>query len=584
MRLVDKAIGLVLKEALKWPAAVKFMNENETVHTLLNRLAINKAVGSTAARPQPYSLWTPRAIGEPIPPHQTYPDGTPKPDDPVDYITWAGLYDRRFTGRHLPPAPQSYMDRLASAPLVDPVTKQPGPKTVLGLYTRNQFIPSKNCSALLPFFAQWFTDSFLRKDPTDERLNTSNHEIDLCQIYGLDAPTARALRTGQGGKLKTRSDGKFPELLYHENLEVKQEFQRLSYVQKLPDGLTLEDRVLGSLNPQPPNQSFLDERKRRLYATGLERGNSTIFYTAISTIFIREHNRLCDELAKAYPAWKNDDNRLFEIARNINIVMLLYLTINEYINQLAQPPVKLRLDREFAEKEHWYRANRIAIEFDLLYRWHSFVPDQLRLPDKILGTDDHREYRFNNALMEQYGAATLIAAASRQPAGQIGLHNNPEFLWQAELVAHTFSRSQRVRPFNEYRVFFGQKPVNDFKELTGDDRLADELAQLYRDVNDVEFLVGLFAQKHTGPAVLPSLLNAMVGVDAFSQILTNPLLSQNVYGPDAFSNYGMDVIKNTTSFHVLVERNKMGEAYPNPASFAYSPPTGAEVPPAGAVH
>jgi prostaglandin-endoperoxide synthase 2 len=76
----------------------------------------------------------------------------------------------------------------------------------------------------------------------------------------------------------------------------------------------------------------------------------------------------------------------------------------------------------------------------------------------------------------------------------------------------------------------------------------------------------------------------MVGVDAFSQILTNPLLSQNVYGPDAFSNYGMDVIKNTTSFHVLVERNKMGEAYPNPASFAYSPPTGAEVPPAGAVH
>jgi hypothetical protein len=67
---------------------------------------------------------------------------------------------------------------------------------------------------------------------------------------------------------------------------------------------------------------------------------------------------------------------------------------------------------------------------------------------------------------------------------------------------------------------------------------------------------------------------------AFSQILTNPLVSQNVYGPDAFSEFGMDEIKNTTSFDQLVRRNleyrdESGELrrepYPNPASFAYAP-------------
>jgi prostaglandin-endoperoxide synthase 2 len=63
----------------------------------------------------------------------------------------------------------------------------------------------------------------------------------------------------------------------------------------------------------------------------------------------------------------------------------------------------------------------------------------------------------------------------------------------------------------------------------------------------------------------------MVAVDAFSQILTNPLLSQNVYGPDAFSELGMKIIDETTSFDMLVERNRMGEDYPNPASFAYPP-------------
>jgi prostaglandin-endoperoxide synthase 2 len=554
---MNPLVGLVIKEAFKIPWVVKKVNENEKLHTFFNKMQINQSVYKTAARPQAYTLWTPRPIHPKV----------PNTDPPVDYITWAGLFDRRFTGRHLPPAPQSYMDRLP--PLcIDPMdTTDPRPPAVLDLYMRRsgEYIPSNNCSALLPFFAQWFTDSFLRKDPVDERLNTSNHEIDLCQIYGLDAKTARALRTGEGGKLRTRKGGKFPELLYDENLNVRPEFQGLPYVQKPPTGQTLEDRVLGSLDAP---QHVLDERKRGLYATGLERSNSTILYTAISTIFIREHNRLCDQLAKVHSNW--DDDRLFEIARNINIVMVLNLTINEYINQLAQPKVKLFLDRKFAEKEHWYRANRIAIEFDLLYRWHSFVPDGLQLPDRVVKGQDHREYRFNNALLESYGAAPVIAAASRQPAGQVGMHNNPDFLWQAELGAHQFSRNQRLRPFNEYIVFFGGKPFTTFKELTGNDQLASELAALYKDVNDVEFLVGLFAQNRTGP-VLPGLLNAMVAVDAFSQILTNPLLSQNVYGPDAFSELGMKIIDKTTSFDMLVERNRMGEDYPNPASFAYPP-------------
>ena len=56
------------------------------------------------------------------------------------------------------------------------------------------------------FFAQWFTDSFLRTsndDPTG-RKNTSNHEIDLCQIYGLDADKTAMLRSHDGGRLKSQ--------------------------------------------------------------------------------------------------------------------------------------------------------------------------------------------------------------------------------------------------------------------------------------------------------------------------------------------------------------------------------------------
>ena len=36
----------------------------------------------------------------------------------------------------------------------------------------------------------------------------------------------------------------------------------------------------------------------------------------LHTLFVREHNAICDMLHEAYPSW--DDNRLFNVARLIN--------------------------------------------------------------------------------------------------------------------------------------------------------------------------------------------------------------------------------------------------------------------------
>jgi prostaglandin-endoperoxide synthase 2 len=524
MSLSNGAIAI----AKRAPWLMQRLQSHPWLNSFLNRTIIDSLVTKSIGRPLPYSLWTPTPVGG------KGPDDPP--DQPVDYISWPSLVDRRFTARHLPPADQAYMDRL------------PALNDVLELYKRTAFTPSKTTSALLCFFAQWFTDSVLRTNVLDRRMNTSNHEIDLCQIYGLDAETAAILRTHAGGTLRTSQNGLYPARMTDDNGNPLPIFRSLPYLQPLAIGKNLEDLVLGSL-VVPPDQ--LTARKCRLYATGLEQGNSTLIYVAISTIFIREHNRICGKLALAYPSW--DDDRLFETARNVNIVMLLCLVINEYINHLAQSPFRMFLERQFAERRTWYRANRIAIEFDLLYRWHSLTPSAITVDGtRLLGND----YRFNNALLEQYGVETLIAAASREPAGRIGMGNNPDFLWKAELAAHTFARAQRILPFVKYQSAFQEDVATDFKDLTGGNAaLAAQLEKLYpAGVQDVEYLVGLFAEAHDDHAVLPGLLRTMVAVDAFSQILTNPLLAANIYDA-AFSAVGNDIINTTHSFQDLVMRN-----------------------------
>ncbi|RYZ01026.1 MAG: hypothetical protein EOO24_15635, partial [Comamonadaceae bacterium] len=63
------------------------------LRTFVNWLFIKVIATSAPPRPYPFSLWGPRGTTE-----------------PAGYTSWTGLTDRAFTGRHLPPAPQDWMD------------------------------------------------------------------------------------------------------------------------------------------------------------------------------------------------------------------------------------------------------------------------------------------------------------------------------------------------------------------------------------------------------------------------------------------------------------------------------------------
>src|SRR5271166_2689301 len=65
----------------------------------------------------------------------------------------------------------------------------------------------------------------------------------------------------------------------------------------------------------------------------------------------------------------------------------------------------------------------------------------------------------------------------------------------------------------------------------------------------------------------------MVSVDAFSQALTNPLLSKNVFGEQSFSQIGLEAINKTSSLDDIVRRNSaMG--YRKATFSATTPPPG----------
>jgi len=59
---------------------------------------------------------------------------------------------------------------------------------------------------------------------------------------------------------------------------------------------------------------------------------------------------------------------------------------------------------------------------------------------------------------------------------------------------------------------------------------------------------------------LPGLILSFVALDAFSQALTNPLLSREVFKPTTFSDVGWDAIRSTSRLRDVVDRNVAGGA------------------------
>lgn len=492
---------------------------------LANRWAVNRVVSRARTRPHPLSTVH-------------------------DYVSWRGLTDKRWSGRHLPPRPR------ADRPAVD---------DLLTLFQRPQGNqrPCRKSTCLFPAFAQYLTDGFLRTetdgivgdrpdlvaedtDPaTRLRRNTSNHEIDMCPLYGRTHKQTRALRlcseaAGEKGRLRSQMIGaeEFPPFLY-------------------VDGAI--DPQFDCLDPPLGQTGLSDAQRDTLFAVGGDRVNSVPQVSMLNTLFLREHNRLAGLIEAAHPDW--DDTRVFETARNTVIVIFIKIVVEEYINHISPLPFTLRADPSVAWDAPWNKPNWITTEFSLLYRWHALIPDHI--PWGGIARPAQETFR-NNALLIADGLAQAFQTISATPAAEVGPRNTADSLLAVERASIEQDRFCDLASFSDYCAYLGQPRPARFSAISSDPEVARTLEGLYAHPRDVDFYVGLHCEDRVPNSPLPNLILVFVALDAFTQALPNPLLSKHVFKKSTFSGPGWEAIRQTSSLRQIVDRNVpggVGEAF-----------------------
>lgn len=498
-----------------------FIQKNPSLAKKVNKTIINNAVYKIPVRPYPFSTMSP-------------------------YTSWDSLIDRTYSGLHLPPLDWKPFTNKNYAGIhltpAEQFEKNLPPIDVLKvLYRKNGDTKySPKSSLIFPYFVQWFTDSFLRSDRHDPRRNSSNQHIDMCNVYGLTPRITHMLRSYKGGKLKSQfiNGEEYPPFYYDENGKPKEEFSGLPHL--------LDE------NSAPKAETFSPEKKQKLFAMGieLERANVQIGYVMLNVLCLREHNRVCDVLAKNYPTW--DDERLFQTARNIVIVEFLRIILEDYINHITPYHFQLFTDPFAFTNEKWYRLNWVSIEFSLVYRWHSMLPDTLIYDGKKVPMPASM---WNNDMIIQKGLGAIFEESCSQPAAQLGLFNTPDFLVPTELASIRMGREAKLRSYNDYRELCKYPRLTNFSQISSDKNVQRELKRLYGHVDNIELYVGLYAEDLRKNSALPPLVGRLIGIDAFSQALTNPLMAENIFNPETFSPVGWDIIHNTKTLSELVHRN-----------------------------
>ena len=260
----------------------------------------------------------------------------------------------------------------------------------------------------------------------------------------------------------------------------------------------------------------------------------------LHTLFMREHNAVCDMLAAAYPAWSDDE--LFDKGRLIIAALIAKIHTVEWTTAILNRPA-LRIgmranwfglagervrtlygrltDGEIlsgipgSPPDHHSAPYSITEEFVAVYRMHPLIPEELHLrsmSDPRTSTalpfmDSARLH--SRPLLEQYGATDLLYSLGTANPGAVTLHNHPRFMQRLvriedglplDLAAVDLLRSRErgVPRYNDFRRLMHLPPVTSFEQLTGDPQTAAELRAVYPAVDDVDLTVGLYAE--TPPA------------------------------------------------------------------------------------
>jgi hypothetical protein len=312
----------------------------------------------------------------------------------------------------------------------------------------------------------------------------------------------------------------------------------------------------------------------------------------LATLFAREHNAVCSRLAADYPHW--DDEDLFQRARLVIAALLAKIHTVEWTPAIISHPTTVvalranwyglageRITRTFGrlggsevisgipggETDHYGVPYSLTEEFTAVYRMHPLLPDDFDLRAAV-GDRPLAELTFPELagpryrdVVERIAMGDLFYSFGTSHPGAIVLRNYPRFLQSftrpdGKLVDLASTDVVRIRELGvprycEFRRLLHMAAPRTFAELTDDADLAREMADLYGDIEDVDLMVGLFAEKRPAGFAFSDTAFRIFIVMASRRLNSDRFFTRD-FRPEIYSPAGLEWVRDNDMRTVLL--------------------------------
>ncbi|MDA1137805.1 MAG: hypothetical protein O3B01_04415 [Planctomycetota bacterium] len=356
-----------------------------------------------------------------------------------------------------------------------------------------------------------------------EQENVITGWVDGGVVYGSDDERAKWIRTGENGKLKV-SEGNF--MPYNDGT---QDNARIG----MADGF---------------------------FVAGDARSNEHSALISLHTLFVREHNRLADEIKAANPGFTDDE--IYDRARKINAAQIPSITYNEYLPALLgegvldeyqgyDPSVDATVTNEFSTALFRYGHStieevmfRLDEEGNEIPEGHLTLRDAFWDPKKVTeeGGIDPVLRGIVTLVMEKVDTKFVDSLRNflfGQP-GQGGM----------DLASLNIQRGRDhgLADYNTVREALGLQRRENFSDITSDPILAEKLELAYGSVDNIDLWVGALAEDHVeGASVGETTLTGMK--DQFERLREGDRFFYE--GDSSLSASDKKMIRNTTLADII---------------------------------
>ncbi len=302
-----------------------------------------------------------------------------------------------------------------------------------------------------------------------QQLNQITHFLDASNVYGSDDVRAAALRSNDGTGRLLVSAGDLPPF----------------NTAGLPNA--------GGTGPE-------------LFLAGDVRANEQVGLTALHTLFVREHNRLAQEIATSDPTLSGEE--IYQEARRTVGALIQVITYNEFLPALLGPDA-LRPYWGY----RWFVSPAITNEFSTaIYRFgHSALSPTLWRLDATLNPIPEGNLPLRDAffrpdrLINEGGIEPILRGLASQACAAVDtelVDDVRDFLFGPpgaggfDLAALNIQRGRDhgLPSYNDGRQAMLLPTRASFAEVSSDPNVQAALASVYVNVGDIDLWVGTLAE------------------------------------------------------------------------------------------